>query len=245
MPYHEPEFEDPQELVGIELPGDEGVTREMAEAFADEFAQLGFSRAQILALYRAPFYEGAHRAWELLGEPEIARIVDESLAVWGRISACWMCQRRNPDRGRNRYSSFAGTVGSRGYVAGSRISDCGAINNGDRQKLADRPRHGVSVRSQISRAAVCVRLQHQPLHRMSELHDGVQINLDVQQGPGAHVVGQRRDQAVRRVPALVGRRGATEPNRPRDVRSAPGRAVFLPRSRCSWDAPEADQDAAP
>ena len=32
MPYHEPEFEDPQELVGIELPGDEGVTREMAEA---------------------------------------------------------------------------------------------------------------------------------------------------------------------------------------------------------------------
>jgi hypothetical protein len=86
MPYSEPEFDDPQELVGIELPGDEGVTREMAEAFADEFAQLGFSRPQILALYRAPFYAGAHQAWQLLGEDEIARIVDESLAVWGRIS---------------------------------------------------------------------------------------------------------------------------------------------------------------
>ena len=86
MPFNEPEFDDPQELVGIELPGDEAVTREMAEAFADELAQLGFSRAQILALYRAPFYAGAYRAWQLLGEGEISRIVDESLAVWGRIS---------------------------------------------------------------------------------------------------------------------------------------------------------------
>jgi hypothetical protein len=87
MPYKEPEFDDPQELVGIELPGDEAVTREMAEAFADEFAQLGFSRAQIMALYRAPFYAGAHQAWRLLGDDQIARIVDESVAVWGRISS--------------------------------------------------------------------------------------------------------------------------------------------------------------
>lgn len=86
MPYNDPEFDDPQELVGIELPGDENVTREMAEAFADEFAQLGFTRAQILALYRAPFYAGAYQAWQLLGEATIAQIVDESLAVWGRIS---------------------------------------------------------------------------------------------------------------------------------------------------------------
>jgi hypothetical protein len=86
MPYHEPEFDDPQELVGIELPGDETVTREMAEAFADEFARLGFSRVQILALFRAPYYAGAHQAWQLLGGDEIARIVDDSLRVWGRIS---------------------------------------------------------------------------------------------------------------------------------------------------------------
>ena len=93
MPYNEPEFDDPQELVGIELPGDEGVTREMAEAFADEFSQLSFSRSQILALYRTPFYAGAHQAWQLLGEDEIARIVDESLAVWGRISCVVTDQR--------------------------------------------------------------------------------------------------------------------------------------------------------
>ena len=46
MPYDDPDVEDPQELVGIELPGDESVTREMAGAFADEFAQLGLERGQ-------------------------------------------------------------------------------------------------------------------------------------------------------------------------------------------------------
>ena len=86
MPYLDPEPDDPQELVGVELPGNETVTREMAEAFADEFAQLGLSRDQILALYRAPEYAGAHRAWLMLGEPAIERIVDESLAVFGRFN---------------------------------------------------------------------------------------------------------------------------------------------------------------
>ena len=86
MPYDDPEPDDPQELVGVELPGDEAVTREMAAAFADEFAQLGFRRFQILALYRQPRYAGAHKAWQLLGEDEIARIVDESLAVYGRFA---------------------------------------------------------------------------------------------------------------------------------------------------------------
>ena len=85
MPYDDPEPEDPHELVGVELPGDQAQTREMAAAFADEFAQLGFTRAQILALYRKAEYTGAQRAWTLLGEEAITRLVDESLAVWGRF----------------------------------------------------------------------------------------------------------------------------------------------------------------
>ena len=85
MPYDDPEPEDPHELVGVELPGDEAQTREMAAAFADEFAQLGFTRAQIRALYRKAEYTGAQRAWMLLGEETITRLVDESLAVWGQL----------------------------------------------------------------------------------------------------------------------------------------------------------------
>lgn len=85
MPYEDPEPDDPHELVGVELPGDESVTREMAAAFADEFAELGLTRPQILALFRKAEYSGAHQAWRLLGEGEIGRMVDESLAVWGRF----------------------------------------------------------------------------------------------------------------------------------------------------------------
>ena len=68
MPYDDPEVDDPQELVGVELPGDETVTCEMAAAFADEFAQLGFTRPQILGLFRRAEYTGAYQAWTLLGE---------------------------------------------------------------------------------------------------------------------------------------------------------------------------------
>ena len=85
MPYDDPEPDDPQELVGVELPGDETVTREMAAAFADEFAQLGLTRPQILGLFRRAEYTGAYQAWTLLGEEAIAGLVDESLAVWGRF----------------------------------------------------------------------------------------------------------------------------------------------------------------
>ena len=86
MTYDDPDIEDPQELVGGELPGDESVTFEMAAAFADEFAQLGYTRPQILGLFRRAEYTGAHQAWTLLGEETIGRLVDESLAVWGRFT---------------------------------------------------------------------------------------------------------------------------------------------------------------
>lgn len=85
MPFDDPDIHDPQELVGVELPGDERVTLAMAAAFADEFAQLGFTRAQILGLFRRAEYTGAYQAWTLLGEDTIAQLVDESLAVWGRF----------------------------------------------------------------------------------------------------------------------------------------------------------------
>ena len=94
MPYDDPDPQDPQELIGVELPGDEGVTREMAEAFADEFAQLGHTRDQILALFRNSFYHGAYQAWQLLGEDEIGRLVDESLEVWGRVT-CVVTDRKD------------------------------------------------------------------------------------------------------------------------------------------------------
>jgi hypothetical protein len=84
MPYDDPEPDDPHVLVGVALPGDETSTRAMAEAFADEFAQMGFDRERLLALFSNPFYTGAHAARRLLGEAEITRIVVDSLRAYGR-----------------------------------------------------------------------------------------------------------------------------------------------------------------
>ena len=77
--------------------------------------------------------------------------------------------------------------------------------------------------ARVPAAAVRVRLQHQPLHRLPDLHDGLQVHLDLLQGPGAHVVEQRRDQALRRLPAILGRED------PRDARGGQPRRPGLGR----------------
>ena len=83
MPRDDPEPDDPHVLVGVTLPADADATREMAAAFADEFAQMGFDRDRLLRLFANPFYAGAHAARQALGAAEIERIVDESLRVYG------------------------------------------------------------------------------------------------------------------------------------------------------------------
>lgn len=83
MPYDDPDPTDPTLLVGVEVPADDGSDLEMAYAFAEEFACLGFSERRLLALFRQPFYAGAHRALQSLGEEKIQSIVHETLEVWG------------------------------------------------------------------------------------------------------------------------------------------------------------------
>jgi hypothetical protein len=85
MPYDDPDPTDPQMLVGVLLPSGPEAMREMAYVFAEEFARLGHDRDQILRLFRNPFYAGAHGAWRALGASETAAIVDECVAVWGRV----------------------------------------------------------------------------------------------------------------------------------------------------------------
>ena len=85
MPYHEPDPSDPNVLVGVSLPGDEETTREMAFAFAEEFALLGFDEERLLSVFRRPDYQGAYKAYLLLGEEEIRRIVSEAASVFGRF----------------------------------------------------------------------------------------------------------------------------------------------------------------
>ena len=151
---------------------------------------MGFDRERDLrGCSRTRSTPGAHAAWQLLGDDEIARIVDESLRVYGGgVRGAGRDQDDEPDdRGAARQRR-SGALGE-------------GAEHAQRQQLAARPRDGLPLRGALPRPAVRLRLQHQPLHRLPELHHGLQVHLDLHQGPGAHVVEQRRDQALRRLPA--------------------------------------------
>ncbi len=92
---------------------------------------------------------------------------------------------------------------------------------------------GLSPTRKASRMAVRLRLQHQPLHRLPDLHDGLQEHLDLLQGPGIHVVEQRRVEALRRLSADTGTRSCWPCSRP------PTRAGR------SWNAATADGGSKP
>jgi hypothetical protein len=83
MPYAEPDATDPTILVGVSLPAEAEVTRDMAWVFAEEFARMGYDAPQILGLFRSPFYAGAHDLLRRLGEPEILAIIEDCVTVFG------------------------------------------------------------------------------------------------------------------------------------------------------------------
>ena len=85
MPFKDPDPTDPNMLVGVMLPADAEATRDMAYVFAEEFARLGYTREQLLWLFKNPYYGGAHGAYRMLGENETLAIIDECLNVWGSI----------------------------------------------------------------------------------------------------------------------------------------------------------------
>ena len=85
MPYDDADADDPLELVAVALPADADSQREMAYVFAEEFARLGYDAARIFALFRNPFYAGANGAYRALGETGTRAIIEECLAVWGRV----------------------------------------------------------------------------------------------------------------------------------------------------------------
>ena len=84
-PFDEADGEDPMELVGVTVPADAGSELEMAYVFAEEFARLGDDGPRILRLFQNPFYAGAHAAYRALGQERTQAIIEECLAVWGRV----------------------------------------------------------------------------------------------------------------------------------------------------------------
>jgi hypothetical protein len=59
--------------------------QEMAYAFAEEFALLGYGSEELFCLFQNPFYAGAHQAYRALGDKATRKIIAECLAAWGGI----------------------------------------------------------------------------------------------------------------------------------------------------------------
>ena len=78
------ETDDPMALVGVPVPAEVEVWREMAYVFAEEFARMGFDERQLLRLFKNPFYAGAHQAYRALGADAIRTIIGECVNAWGR-----------------------------------------------------------------------------------------------------------------------------------------------------------------
>ena len=85
MPFKDPDPTDPNMLVGVMLAADADAMRDLAYVFAEEFARLGYTRGQLLWLFKNPFYGGAYGAYQTLGESETLSIIDECLNIWGNI----------------------------------------------------------------------------------------------------------------------------------------------------------------
>jgi hypothetical protein len=77
----EPAPEDPMEIVGVVLdrPIDRPGLDDMARTFVEEYALMGWHRSRILALFRHPFYAGAHDAYEALGEARIEELIEQTM----------------------------------------------------------------------------------------------------------------------------------------------------------------------
>jgi hypothetical protein len=76
---------DPMELVAVSLPSEADSRLEMAYVFAEEFARLGHDGPRILRMFQNAFYAGPNAAYRALGHERTVAIIDECLAVWGRV----------------------------------------------------------------------------------------------------------------------------------------------------------------
>ncbi len=73
---------DPMMRVGHAVPCEARDVEAMAEAFAEELAQIGFDEARVLRIFRHPFYGGPHLAWRVLGEERLREIVARAVGPW-------------------------------------------------------------------------------------------------------------------------------------------------------------------
>jgi hypothetical protein len=77
---------------------DDSAMVEMAEAFIDEYARLGFDENRILHMFDTKGYAGPYMATTALGKPRIRAMVKYVLARWGGRRAATAAAQPMADR---------------------------------------------------------------------------------------------------------------------------------------------------
>ncbi len=76
------EPDDPMGLVGVGIP--EGEPDLMAKCFVEEYVRLGMSDAQLLAIFKNPFFAGAYALYRARGEEHLKSVIERVREQWGR-----------------------------------------------------------------------------------------------------------------------------------------------------------------
>jgi hypothetical protein len=84
MPKDEFDPEDPLEAVVIQLPSTEDTLVPMAECFVEEFMRMGYSPADILAMFQNPFYAGPLMVTRARGTAFVKQLIADTFRKWGK-----------------------------------------------------------------------------------------------------------------------------------------------------------------
>jgi hypothetical protein len=76
-----PEPDDPMGLVGVEVP--EGEPDLMAACLVEEYVRMGMSDGRLLAIFRNPFFAGAHALYRARGEAHVKALIARAREQWG------------------------------------------------------------------------------------------------------------------------------------------------------------------
>lgn len=80
MPKDEFVDEDPMELVGIVMPGEEGQLERMAETFVEEYVRMGWDHKRLMTLFTNPLFMATHRVYRLKGPAYVEALVQQTCA---------------------------------------------------------------------------------------------------------------------------------------------------------------------
>ena len=83
MPTKAYEPDDPMALVGVAVEADPEAANEMARCLVEEYLRDGWDEAQLLALFRNPFYQVLHMIYRARGEEAVRALIAEVAATWG------------------------------------------------------------------------------------------------------------------------------------------------------------------